>query len=155
MTRAGFIGLGSQGAGMAQRIIEQGLPTTLWARRERSLEPFAGTAALAGDPVAGLHLRDRGEVTGQVVRDRARRLGDPHEGKHPKAHRVGVHGRHVAPDDPARLQLLDPLVRRRAAHADRRADLRVGKPAVALERFQDPGVGDVQLRFEGHFAPLR
>ncbi|MGA8331398.1 MAG: NAD(P)-dependent oxidoreductase [Mycobacterium sp.] len=41
----GFIGLGSQGAPMAGRIIDAGFPTTLWARRPASLEPFAGTAA--------------------------------------------------------------------------------------------------------------
>jgi 3-hydroxyisobutyrate dehydrogenase-like beta-hydroxyacid dehydrogenase len=31
--RAGFIGLGSQGAPMARRIAESGIPLTLWARR--------------------------------------------------------------------------------------------------------------------------
>ncbi|GAB2832047.1 NAD(P)-dependent oxidoreductase [Actinocorallia aurea] len=41
----GFIGLGSQGAPMARRIIEAGFPTTLWARRQETLEPFAGTGA--------------------------------------------------------------------------------------------------------------
>ncbi|ROO86568.1 3-hydroxyisobutyrate dehydrogenase-like beta-hydroxyacid dehydrogenase [Actinocorallia herbida] len=41
----GFIGLGSQGAPMARRIIEAGFPTTLWARRPETLEPFADTAA--------------------------------------------------------------------------------------------------------------
>ena len=47
----GFIGLGSQGGPMAGRIIEAGFPTTLWARRPASLEPFAGTAAtVAGSP---------------------------------------------------------------------------------------------------------
>ncbi|WP_425825296.1 NAD(P)-dependent oxidoreductase [Streptomyces fractus] len=45
MTHAGFIGLGSQGAPMAQRILDAGLPLTLWARRPGSLEPFAGTKA--------------------------------------------------------------------------------------------------------------
>lgn len=68
MTRAGFIGLGSQGAGMAQRIIEQGVPTTLWARRERSLEPFAGTAAVAADPV---ELGRASDVVGICVTDGA------------------------------------------------------------------------------------
>lgn len=43
--RAGFIGLGDQGGGMASRLIECGVPTTLWARREASLEPFRGSAA--------------------------------------------------------------------------------------------------------------
>jgi len=47
----GFIGLGSQGRPMARRIIEAGYPTTLWARRPASLEPFADTAAkVAGSP---------------------------------------------------------------------------------------------------------
>jgi 3-hydroxyisobutyrate dehydrogenase len=41
----GFIGLGSQGGPMAGRIVEAGFPTTLWARRPASLEPFADTAA--------------------------------------------------------------------------------------------------------------
>jgi 3-hydroxyisobutyrate dehydrogenase len=45
MTRAGFIGVGSQGAPMARRIVEAGLPLTLWARRPQSVEPFGDTAA--------------------------------------------------------------------------------------------------------------
>jgi 3-hydroxyisobutyrate dehydrogenase-like beta-hydroxyacid dehydrogenase len=45
LVRVGFIGLGSQGAPMARRIVEAGYPTTLWARRVASLEPFACTAA--------------------------------------------------------------------------------------------------------------
>ena len=49
--RVGFIGLGSQGAPMAAKIIEADFPTTLWARRPASLEPFADTAAkVAGSP---------------------------------------------------------------------------------------------------------
>ncbi len=43
--RIGFIGLGSQGGPMARRIVEAGYPTTLWARRPDTLEPFADTAA--------------------------------------------------------------------------------------------------------------
>ena len=68
MIRAGFIGLGSQGGGMAQRIIEQGVPTTLWARRAQSLEPFAGTAAVAADPV---ELGRASDVVGICVTDSA------------------------------------------------------------------------------------
>lgn len=49
--KVGFIGLGSQGAPMARRIIEGGYQTTLWARRPATLEPFAGTpATVAGSP---------------------------------------------------------------------------------------------------------
>jgi 3-hydroxyisobutyrate dehydrogenase len=43
--RVGFIGLGSQGAPMARRIVEAGHPLTIWARRPESLESFADTAA--------------------------------------------------------------------------------------------------------------
>jgi len=50
-TRVGFIGLGSQGAPMARRIIDAGWPVTLWARRPATLEAFAGTGAkTAGSP---------------------------------------------------------------------------------------------------------
>ncbi|MFI2557076.1 NAD(P)-dependent oxidoreductase [Nocardia farcinica] len=49
--RVGFIGLGIQGAPMARRIAGAGYPTTLWARRPRTLEQFADTAAeTAGSP---------------------------------------------------------------------------------------------------------
>jgi 3-hydroxyisobutyrate dehydrogenase-like beta-hydroxyacid dehydrogenase len=37
---------------MAQRMIDRGLATTLWARRAATLEPFAGRATVAGDPAA-------------------------------------------------------------------------------------------------------
>lgn len=68
MTRVGFIGLGSQGAGMAQRVIDQGLPTTLWARRSASLEPFDGRAIVAIDPV---ELGRASDVVGVCVTDGA------------------------------------------------------------------------------------
>jgi 3-hydroxyisobutyrate dehydrogenase len=45
MIRVGFIGLGSQGGPMARRIVDEGYPLTVWARRPESVEPFAGTAA--------------------------------------------------------------------------------------------------------------
>ena len=73
--RAGFIGLGSQGAPMARKIAEAGFPLTLWARRPAALEPFAGTAAktagtpaelAAGSDVIGLCVRDDNDVE-QVV----------------------------------------------------------------------------------------
>lgn len=43
--RVGFIGLGSQGAPMARRIVDGGYELTLWARRPASVEPYADTAA--------------------------------------------------------------------------------------------------------------
>ncbi|GBG40227.1 NAD(P)-dependent oxidoreductase [Mycobacterium montefiorense] len=49
--RVGFIGLGSQGAPMARRIIEGGFGTTLWARRPAAVQPFADTPAeIASSP---------------------------------------------------------------------------------------------------------
>lgn len=45
MTNVGFIGLGSQGGPMARRIVDEGYPLTIWARRPQSLEPFGDTAA--------------------------------------------------------------------------------------------------------------
>lgn len=41
----GFIGLGSQGAPIARRMIEAGFPTVLWARRLAGLRPFLDTKA--------------------------------------------------------------------------------------------------------------
>jgi 3-hydroxyisobutyrate dehydrogenase-like beta-hydroxyacid dehydrogenase len=52
--RVGFIGLGSQGGPMARRIIDAGFPTTLWARRPASLEPYADTAAKVASSPAEL-----------------------------------------------------------------------------------------------------
>jgi 3-hydroxyisobutyrate dehydrogenase-like beta-hydroxyacid dehydrogenase len=69
--RAGFIGLGSQGAPMARRIAGAGFPLTLWARRPATLEPFAGTAAkvastpaelAAGSDIIGLCVRDDDDI---------------------------------------------------------------------------------------------
>ena len=65
--RAGFIGLGSQGAPMARRIAEAGFPLTLWARRPASLEPFADTAATAASTPA--ELAAHSDVIGLCVRD--------------------------------------------------------------------------------------
>jgi 3-hydroxyisobutyrate dehydrogenase-like beta-hydroxyacid dehydrogenase len=52
--RVGFIGLGSQGAPMARRIVEGGHELTLWARRPASVEPFEDTAAKVADTPAEL-----------------------------------------------------------------------------------------------------
>jgi 3-hydroxyisobutyrate dehydrogenase len=48
--RVGFIGLGSQGAPMAQRIAEDGFPLTVWARRREALDAFRDGAAIAASP---------------------------------------------------------------------------------------------------------
>lgn len=52
--KCGFIGLGSQGAPMARRMIEAGFDVTLWARRPEQLEQFAGTGAKTAASVAEL-----------------------------------------------------------------------------------------------------
>ena len=54
--RVGFVGLGDMGGAMAQRIIDEGYPTTLWARRDSSLAPYRERAAVVGTP------RELGEV---------------------------------------------------------------------------------------------
>jgi 3-hydroxyisobutyrate dehydrogenase len=52
--RVGYIGLGSQGAPMARRIIGAGYETTLWARRAATLEPFEGLGATFAETPAEL-----------------------------------------------------------------------------------------------------
>ena len=66
MTTAGFIGLGSQGAGMAERIIGEGVPTTLWARNPSSLTAFQGRASVATSPA---ELGQLSDVVGICVTD--------------------------------------------------------------------------------------
>lgn len=50
----GFIGLGSQGAPIARRMVDAGLPTLLWARRADALAPFRDTAAKVAGSIAEL-----------------------------------------------------------------------------------------------------
>jgi 3-hydroxyisobutyrate dehydrogenase-like beta-hydroxyacid dehydrogenase len=57
MKHYGFIGLGSQGAPMALRMIEGGLDVVLWARRPESLEPFANTTARSASTIEELGSR--------------------------------------------------------------------------------------------------
>lgn len=52
--RVGFVGLGSQGAPMAQRIVAAGLDLTVWARRQETLDPFRSTSATIADSLAEL-----------------------------------------------------------------------------------------------------
>jgi 3-hydroxyisobutyrate dehydrogenase-like beta-hydroxyacid dehydrogenase len=54
MTPCGFIGLGSQGAPMARRMLGAGYPVRLWARRAEALRPFADTPAQIAGSVAEL-----------------------------------------------------------------------------------------------------
>jgi 3-hydroxyisobutyrate dehydrogenase len=64
----GFIGLGSQGAPMAQRMIDGGFPTILWARRATSLDPYRGTAARFAEDLSAL-AREVDHVGVCVVND--------------------------------------------------------------------------------------
>lgn len=50
----GFIGLGSQGAPIARRMIDAGFPTVLWARRAASLDPYNTTSATCAGTVEEL-----------------------------------------------------------------------------------------------------
>jgi 3-hydroxyisobutyrate dehydrogenase-like beta-hydroxyacid dehydrogenase len=52
--RTGFIGLGSQGGPMAERIQASGFPLTVWARRPEALEPFVERGATAAPSIAAL-----------------------------------------------------------------------------------------------------
>lgn len=52
--RCGFIGLGSQGAPIARRMIDAGFPTTLWARRPESLDPYRDTTAAFAETIETL-----------------------------------------------------------------------------------------------------
>ena len=54
LERIGFIGLGSQGAPMAERIVAAGHSLTVWARRAEVLEPFLAAGASAAASVAQL-----------------------------------------------------------------------------------------------------
>lgn len=54
MGKLGFIGLGSQGAPMAQRMLTAGYEVVLWARRPQSLEPFANSNATYADDIPSL-----------------------------------------------------------------------------------------------------
>lgn len=50
----GFIGLGSQGGPIAERMLGAGFPLTIWARRAEVMEEFAGKGASAAASVAEL-----------------------------------------------------------------------------------------------------
>lgn len=50
----GFIGLGSQGAPIARRMIDAGYPVVLWARRDAALEPFRASPAIIADTIEAL-----------------------------------------------------------------------------------------------------
>lgn len=56
-THCGFIGLGDQGAPIAERMIAGGYPMTVWARRSASLEPFSATSAVIADSIEALAVQ--------------------------------------------------------------------------------------------------
>nr|WP_086491292.1 NAD(P)-dependent oxidoreductase [Novosphingobium panipatense] len=57
MVRAGFIGLGSQGAPMAERMLAAGHELTVWARRPETADDLAAKGALRAASVAELGER--------------------------------------------------------------------------------------------------
>ena len=57
MTAVGFIGLGSQGAPMARRIVAAGYPLVLWGRRPESLLPFRDSGASTAASITELGAR--------------------------------------------------------------------------------------------------
>jgi 3-hydroxyisobutyrate dehydrogenase-like beta-hydroxyacid dehydrogenase len=63
--KVGFVGLGSQGAPMAQMIQRGGFDLFLWARRRASLEPFEGTPATPVD--SSRALGERCDLVGVCV----------------------------------------------------------------------------------------
>lgn len=69
LERIGFIGLGSQGGPMAERIVAAGYPLTVWARRVEVLEPFLASGARAAASVAELGAQC--ELVGVCVVDDA------------------------------------------------------------------------------------
>jgi 3-hydroxyisobutyrate dehydrogenase len=52
--KTAFIGLGSQGGPMAQRMLGAGYPLMVWARRVEVLEPFVAQGAVAARSIAEL-----------------------------------------------------------------------------------------------------
>jgi 3-hydroxyisobutyrate dehydrogenase-like beta-hydroxyacid dehydrogenase len=75
--RVGFIGLGNQGAPMAQRILEEGFSLAIWARRSESIEPFAGSPATVkhkpadlgrASDIVGICVVDGADVEDVVLR---------------------------------------------------------------------------------------
>lgn len=69
MAKVGFIGLGSQGAPMAQRIIDAGHEVTLWARSPSTLEPFIHSGATFAESIG--ELAARSDYVGLCVVDDA------------------------------------------------------------------------------------
>ncbi|QSR18955.1 NAD(P)-dependent oxidoreductase [Novosphingobium sp. KA1] len=54
MVRTGFIGLGSQGAPMAERMLSAGFPLTVWARRPEAVDDLVAKGAVRAGSLAEL-----------------------------------------------------------------------------------------------------
>jgi 3-hydroxyisobutyrate dehydrogenase-like beta-hydroxyacid dehydrogenase len=54
MLKTAFIGLGSQGGPMAERMLAAGFPLTVWARRPEALASFVDMGAMAANDIAAL-----------------------------------------------------------------------------------------------------
>lgn len=57
MIRTGFIGLGSQGGPMAERMLASGFPLAVWTRRAEAAQPFMAKGAQYAASVAALGAR--------------------------------------------------------------------------------------------------
>jgi 3-hydroxyisobutyrate dehydrogenase len=55
--RIGFIGLGSQGRPIAERIVQAGYPLVVWARRPEALAPLTAQGASRAESIAELGAR--------------------------------------------------------------------------------------------------
>ena len=144
--RVGFIGLGSQGAPMARRIVEGGHPLTVWARRPESVAPFADTAAevaatparlAAASDIVGICVVADADVEDVLLRDDGVLAGMAPGGI------VAIHST-VHPDTCRRLaevaaggdvEVIDAPVSGGAPAAEAgRLLVMVGGPKTALER---------------------
>src|ERR1035437_2703908 len=105
---------------------------------------------LAGQVMALFDLVDLAEIGREVGGDRTRNLLDEDERQHPVAERSRIGEGDIALDDPARLELLDPLVGRRSTHPDRLPDIGEGLAAIPLQEVQDSSVGLVDSFQSAH-----
>ncbi|GAA1002864.1 hypothetical protein Aple_001830 [Acrocarpospora pleiomorpha] len=161
--RIGWIGLGDQGVPLVRRLLASPYDVVLWARREQSLEPFAGTrAALAASPA---ELGERCDVVGVCVTADADVVDVVVGGGLLEAMRPGttlvIHST-VAPRTcaalaeraaPQGVHVIDaPVTRDGASHDESRVSLLVGGEADVVERARP--VLRAYADFVFHLGPL-
>lgn len=87
----GFIGLGSQGAPIARRMIDAGFQTILWARRPEALEPYRDTPAIYAETIEDLASRCEHIGLCVVNDDDVRQVADAILGAARPGTRIAVH----------------------------------------------------------------